>query len=155
MARAVSSVGRRRYRPTMLDHLALQCADAEAAAAFYVRVFEACGVRETMRFDTPHGPTVALGGPDGFPKLWLGPLVESGDRPVHLALTAPSRDAVDKVYFAARGTKTTILHEPRTWPEYHAGYYAVFFRDPDGNNVEAVHHTWPSSVGPSSVGPSS
>lgn len=29
---------------------------------------------------------------------------------------------------------------PREWPEYHPGYYAVFLRDPDGHNVEAVHH---------------
>jgi catechol 2,3-dioxygenase-like lactoylglutathione lyase family enzyme len=28
------------------------------------------------------------------------------------------------------------------YPEYHPGYYGVFFRDPDGNNVEAVHHSW-------------
>jgi hypothetical protein len=27
------------------------------------------------------------------------------------------------------------------WPEYHAGYYGAFVRDPDGNNVEAVCHT--------------
>jgi hypothetical protein len=27
------------------------------------------------------------------------------------------------------------------WPEYHPGYYGAFVRDPDGNNVEAVHHT--------------
>ncbi len=33
-----------------------------------------------------------------------------------------------------------VLHEPREWPEYHPGYYAVFLRDPDGHNVEAVHH---------------
>ena len=26
------------------------------------------------------------------------------------------------------------------WPIYHPGYYGVFLRDPDGNNVEAVHH---------------
>ena len=25
-------------------------------------------------------------------------------------------------------------------PEYNPGYYGVFLRDPDGNNVEAVHH---------------
>jgi catechol 2,3-dioxygenase-like lactoylglutathione lyase family enzyme len=49
---------------------------------------------------------------------------------------------VDRVHEAAKGTGTEILHEPRVWPEYHAGYYAVFFRDPDGNNVEAVHHTF-------------
>jgi hypothetical protein len=28
------------------------------------------------------------------------------------------------------------------WPEYHAGYYGAFVRDPDGNNVEAVHHSF-------------
>ena len=35
---------------------------------------------------------------------------------------------------------TTVLHEPRVWPEYHPGYYGAFVRDPDGNNVEAVCH---------------
>jgi predicted lactoylglutathione lyase len=59
---------------------------------------------------------------------------------VHLALSAPSRAAVDQVFNAARQAGTEILHEPRVWPEYHPGYYGVFFRDPDGNNVEAVHH---------------
>jgi catechol 2,3-dioxygenase-like lactoylglutathione lyase family enzyme len=142
VARAVSPVRPRRYGPTMLDHLALQCADVGAAADFYTRVFAACGVREAMRLDTPLGPTVALSGPDGFPKVWLGPQVDSGDRPVHLALTAPSREAVDQVFHAARAAKAEILHAPRLWPEYHAGYYGVFFRDPDGNNLEAVHHTF-------------
>lgn len=36
-----------------------------------------------------------------------------------------------------------VLHEPRVWPDYHPGYFGAFVRDPDGNNVEAVHHTWP------------
>jgi catechol 2,3-dioxygenase-like lactoylglutathione lyase family enzyme len=35
-----------------------------------------------------------------------------------------------------------VLHEPRVWPEHHPGYYGGFVRDPDGNNVEAVHHTF-------------
>ncbi len=30
----------------------------------------------------------------------------------------------------------------RAWPEYHPGYFAAFVRDPDGNTVEAVHHTF-------------
>jgi catechol 2,3-dioxygenase-like lactoylglutathione lyase family enzyme len=128
----------------MLDHLALQCADVDAAADFYTRVFAPCGVRELMRFDSPGGPVVGLCGPDSFPRLWLGPLVDSGNRPVHLAIAAPSRQAVDDVYAAAQSTGTEILHQPRIWPEYHEGYYGVFFRDPDGNNVETVHHTFPA-----------
>jgi catechol 2,3-dioxygenase-like lactoylglutathione lyase family enzyme len=126
----------------MLDHLALQCADVDAAAGFYTRVFAPCGVREAMRIEHAEGLVVGLSGPDGFPKLWFGPMEGPGNRPVHLALTAPSREAVDDVYAAAQDAGAEILHEPRVHPEYHPGYYGVFFRDPDGNNVEAVHHTF-------------
>src|SRR5215218_2830550 len=116
----------------MLDHLALQCADAGAAADFYTRVLASCDVRELMRFDSPGGAVVGLCGPDNFPRLWLGAAVDTGVRPVHLALSAPGREAVDAVATLARNSGTEILHEPRIWPEYHPGYYAVFFRDPDG-----------------------
>jgi catechol 2,3-dioxygenase-like lactoylglutathione lyase family enzyme len=129
----------------MIDHLGLQCRDAEAAAAFYLRVFAGCGIGEAMRIDTPGGPVIGMAGPDGMPQLWVSPAEDSGHRPVHLALHAPSREAVDAVFAAAREAGAEILHEPRVWPEYHPGYYGVFFRDPDGNNVEAVHHTPPSS----------
>ena len=40
---------------------------------------------------------------------------------------------------SAGGRCGTSPH-PRVWPEYHPGYYGVFLRDLDGNNVEAVHH---------------
>ena len=126
----------------MLDHLALQSDDVDAVAAFYIRVFAALGVREAMRNQRPEGQVVGLSGPDGFPHLWFGPLVDRGVRPVHLALTAPSRAAVDEVHEAARQAGAPILHPPRLWPEYHPGYYGVFLRDPDGNNLEAVHHTF-------------
>jgi catechol 2,3-dioxygenase-like lactoylglutathione lyase family enzyme len=128
----------------MIDHVALQCRDVDASAAFYTRVLAACGVRELMRHESPGGTVVGLCGPDSFPRLWLGSAVDTGARPVHLALAAPSREAVDAAFAAAKDAGTEILHEPRTWPEYHPGYYAVFFRDPDGNNVEAVHHTFPA-----------
>jgi catechol 2,3-dioxygenase-like lactoylglutathione lyase family enzyme len=124
----------------MLDHLALQCTDVDAAATFYTRVFAAAGVREAMRFPAPGGSVVGLAGPDGQPRLWLGALVDDGVRPVHLALSAPSREAVDAVHAAALEAGVEVLHAPRVWPEYHPGYYGVFLRDPDGNNVEAVHH---------------
>ena len=122
----------------MIDHLSLQVADVDAAASFYTRVFAPAGVREAMR----HDGAVGLCGPDGFPRLWLGSMVDAGHRPVHLALSAPSREAVDEVFGLARAAGAEILHAPRIWPEYHPGYYGVFLRDPDGNNVEAVHHTF-------------
>jgi hypothetical protein len=31
---------------------------------------------------------------------------------------------------------------PGLRPQYHPGYYGAFVFDPDGNNLEAVHHTF-------------
>lgn len=60
----------------------------------------------------------------------------------HIAFTAPSCEAVQAFRDAAVSAGAEVLHEPRVWPEYHPGYFGVFVRDPDGNNVEAVHHTF-------------
>ena len=128
----------------VIDHLSLQVADPDAAASFYTRVFAPLGIREAMRHGSPEGFAVGLCGPDGFPRLWLGLQMDGGVRPVHLALTAPSREAVDEVFARAQEAGAEILHGPQLWPEYHPGYYGVFFRDPDGNNVEAVHHGSPA-----------
>ncbi|HRW19270.1 MAG TPA: VOC family protein, partial [Dermatophilaceae bacterium] len=54
--------------------------------------------------------------------------------------TAADAATVRAFHEAAVGLGAEVLHEPRLWPEYHAGYYGVFVRDPDGNNVEAVSH---------------
>ncbi len=55
--------------------------------------------------------------------------------------------AVQAFHDAAVELGAEVLHEPRVWPEYHPGYFGAFVRDPDGNNVEAVHHTWGEHVG--------
>ena len=33
----------------------------------------------------------------------------------------------------------TVLDAPAEYPQYGAGYYAVFFSDPDGLKLEFVH----------------
>jgi catechol 2,3-dioxygenase-like lactoylglutathione lyase family enzyme len=130
----------------MLDHLSIQASDVDAAAAFYLRVFAPLGIREAIRIDRDGAPVVGFSGPDGFPHFWLGPATGSAGREVHIAFTAPSRTAVDDVYRAAVEAGAEVLHSPRVWPEYHPGYYGVFVRDLDGNNVEAVHHTFPGAT---------
>lgn len=124
----------------MLDHLGLQVADVEASLAFYVRVFAPLGARELMRF--PHGETFVVGMTSGAdaPDFWLSPAAGAETREVHLAFRAADRAAVDAVHAAAVAAGAEILHPPREWPEYHPGYYAVFLRDLDGHNIEAVHH---------------
>lgn len=120
----------------MLDHLAIQCSDIAASAAFYDAVLAPLGGQRIMEFD----PEIGYGVPP-MPCFWLGPhRTGEGFRESHIALTAPDRAAVDAFVAAARAAGAEVLHEPRVWPEYHPNYYGGFVRDPDGNNVEAVCH---------------
>lgn len=121
----------------MLDHVAIQCSDTTASAAFYDAVLAPLGGTRVMDFGTVIGFGVAP-----MPDFWIGPF-DSGDgfRESHLAFTAPNRAAVRDFFDAAVALGAEVLHAPRLWPEYHPGYYGAFVRDPDGNNVEAVCHS--------------
>lgn len=62
---------------------------------------------------------------------------------IHLAFQAPDRGTVEAFYeaaLAAGGRDNGAAGERR----YHPGYYAAYVLDPDGNDVEAVHHGPPS-----------
>ena len=120
----------------MLDHVSIQCADADASAAFYDRVLATIGGQRIMEF----GPVIGYGVPP-MPNFWIGPVTTGeGFRESHIAFTAPDRAAVRSFFEAATAMGAEVLHEPRVWPEYHPSYYGAFVRDPDGNNVEAVCH---------------
>ncbi|GMU79041.1 MAG: hypothetical protein AMXMBFR46_18340 [Acidimicrobiia bacterium] len=121
----------------MLDHVSIQCADLAASTAFYDTVLGPLGATRLLETGSGIGYGVE------FPCFWLGPQrTGAGFRESHLAFRASGRDAVRTFRDAAVSIGAEILHEPRVWPEYHPGYYGAFVRDPDGNNVEAVHHTF-------------
>ena len=64
---------------------------------------------------------------------------------VHLAFRADSRAEVDRLHEEIKAIGAFIVASPRAYPEYTpAGYYAFFFKDPDGinlANVDAVSDT--------------
>lgn len=124
----------------MLDHLGLQVEDVKDSLDFYTGVFGPLGLRELIRIPAGDTFVVGLAGPDGQADFWLGPTGGPETRESHIAFRAPDRAAVDAVHEAAVAAGVEVLHAPREWPEYHPGYYAVFLRDPDGHNVEAVYH---------------
>ncbi|MGD9705804.1 MAG: VOC family protein [Acidimicrobiia bacterium] len=120
----------------MIDHLGIQCADLAKSAQFYDAVLAPVGGRRLMDFAEAMGYGVE------FPHFWLSRLTTGEpNREVHIAFTAPDRDAVRAFVAVAVEQGAEILHEPREWPEYHPNYYGGFVRDPDGNNVEAVCHS--------------
>ncbi|WP_152364371.1 VOC family protein [Microlunatus speluncae] len=120
----------------MIDHIGIQAENLAASAGFYDRVLAPLGQRRVMDF----GEAIGYGSGD-HPDFWIGRREDQiPNRPIHLAFVAPDRDAVLAFGAAAEAEGMEILHAPRVWPEYHDNYFAVFVRDPDGNNVEAVCH---------------
>ena len=70
--------------------------------------------------------------------LWIGERTPAAKQ--HIALSSPSRKAVDNFHAAAVRAGGKDNGAPGVRPDYHANYYAAFVFDPDGNNLEAVTH---------------
>jgi catechol 2,3-dioxygenase-like lactoylglutathione lyase family enzyme len=120
----------------MLDHVSIQCSDVARSAAFYDAVLSPLGGARVLDL----GEVIGYG-QGQEPVFWIGAHhTGEGFRESHLAFRAADRASVRSFFDAAVEFGAEVLHEPRAWPEYHAGYYGVFVRDPDGNNVEAVCH---------------
>jgi len=121
----------------MIDHIKLHVADAVRSKAFYEAALAPLGYRVVM--EPVAGVVVGMG--TGFPDFWLA----TSDAPTvaHVALRAEDRAAVDAFHAAALAAGGVDNGAPGLRPQYHPGYYGAFVLDPDGNNVEAVHHTFP------------
>lgn len=122
------------HRGRQIDHVHLRVSDVEASKRFYRAVFVSLG-----------WPEVLVEGPGFFHADEL--YVDKADGPVsrvHLAFQAADRDAVIAFHRAALGAGGRDNGGPGE-RSYHAGYYAAFVLDPDGNNIEAVFHGSPSA----------
>lgn len=133
------------HRGRLIDHIQLVVRDLPASRRFYEAVFES--------LDIP----IAGSGDDFF---WADELFIStpeSDAAAgqltgrhHIAFVARDRAMVDAFYQAglAAGGRDNGGPGERA---YHPGYYGAFLLDPDGNNIEAVHHGTPKSQSAESV----
>jgi catechol 2,3-dioxygenase-like lactoylglutathione lyase family enzyme len=122
------------HRGRLIDHIQLVVADLEASRRFYEALLGVIGV--------PMG-----GADEGY--FWADELFVSSASSLaaqgaltgrhHLAFQAGDRATVDAFHKAALANGGTDNGAPGERP-YHPGYYAAFVLDPDGNNIEAVHH---------------
>jgi len=122
----------------VIDHLTRTVRDADASVAFFRRVLQPLGYGVTMRF----GDFVGFGTPQK-PFFWVKP-GEAPTTPMHLALVAPSRLAVDRFHEEALAAGAQDNGAPGLRPDYHPHYYAAFVIDVDGHNLEAVCHLPPA-----------
>jgi catechol 2,3-dioxygenase-like lactoylglutathione lyase family enzyme len=120
-------------RAAFVDHLTLRVRDLEASRRFYRAALSPWGSRE---LELESGE-VAFG-PTGSEDLAIAAGEPSG--PLHLAFAAPDRETVDRFHEAALAAAGRDNGAPGERPQFHAGYYAAYVHDPDGNNVEAVNH---------------
>jgi len=57
----------------------------------------------------------------------------------HYAFELRARDEVDRIFAFLQAEKITVVDPPADYPSYGEGYYAVYFLDPDGLKLEAMH----------------
>ena len=128
-------------RGRLIDHVQLRVKDLEASKRFYRAVFKSLALPENFLVEG-----------DGYfyaDELFVDEATDYVTR-VHLAFQAGSREVVDAFYRAALAAGGRDNGGPGE-REYHPGYYGAFVFDPDGNNVEAVHHGPATRSAPSVV----
>jgi predicted lactoylglutathione lyase len=120
--------------PGQIEHLWIRVADLGASRAFYETIAPDAGFAvageesdpDRVRFGNNRGSFSVV---DGEPTV-----------NVHVAVPAVDHAAVDDFHRTATDAGHRDNGAPGERPEYHAGYYGAYVLDPDGNNVEVVHH---------------
>ena len=124
----------------MIDHIGFPVSDYAHSKAFYTRALAPLGYTLITEVQQAENDAFAAGfGADGNPDFWIGG--EGGlEKPLHVAVVAKDRAAVDAFHKAALAAGAKDNGAPGIRAHYHPHYYAAFVLDPDGHNIEAVCH---------------
>jgi catechol 2,3-dioxygenase-like lactoylglutathione lyase family enzyme len=127
-----------------MHHLDLTVGDLGRSRPFYALVLGFLGYHRVKSTDIIDVWDLAL--PDGV----CGIAIRAAERRRehdrytpglhHFAWNADSRQDVDRLHQRLVAAGVPILDVPAEYPQYGAGYYAVFFADPDGLKLEYVHY---------------
>jgi catechol 2,3-dioxygenase-like lactoylglutathione lyase family enzyme len=119
----------------LIDHIHLVTANLAASKRFYSAVLNALGRKITHEFEHAFASDELFISDAEF----VGP---DGTHPhrIHLAFQAKDRATVERFHRAGLEAGGRDNGAPRERSNYHPGYFGAFLLDPDGNNIEAVHH---------------
>jgi catechol 2,3-dioxygenase-like lactoylglutathione lyase family enzyme len=135
----------------LIDHVGFEVTDLERSQRFYDAVLYPLGARRMLQSE--HAVAYGVNGP----QVWIvmrspspalshpRPPASASNHPRppvpgygHLAVRASGRVAVDAAYAAGLANGGTDDGAPGMRPQYGAGYYAAYLRDPDDLRVEVV-----------------
>jgi catechol 2,3-dioxygenase-like lactoylglutathione lyase family enzyme len=127
----------------MLAHIGVNVQDLQRAKAYYDRLMPVLGFE-------PHlsaADQFAYRPMDGrlIPAIFFYPALQESTYSrhctglQHLAFLVPSRAVVHAVHTLVQELGSTIIQPPQEFLQYRPGYYAVFWHDPEGFMLEAVH----------------
>lgn len=135
----------------IIDHIEITVRDMGTAVPFYDRLLPLLGFDLTRRSDAVierHEKYVVSYEHPRMGFAITSPLRAFAGEAInrrkpgslhHLAFRAPSRDEVDRLHLELKAIGATIVSPPREYPEYTpTGYYALFFKDPEGIKYEVV-----------------
>ena len=135
--------------PPVIDHIHITVKNLARAERWYDNFLPLLGFslsdKETDRVPEHEyeiveysGPTLSVGLVN--PRPGCGGQAVNRRRPGalhHLAFRVESPEEVDRLYEAVQKISgTVILHPPQYYPEYCPDYYAVFFKDSEGIELE-------------------
>ena len=124
-------------RRVVIDHVSVGVSDLAASREFYRHALTPLGFAELGSWrEGAQEVTFGLEEADDFA---ISTAYGTG-APVHVAFAADRREQVDAFYSAALEAGGRDNGAPGLRPEYSDGYYGAFVLDPDGHNIEAVHH---------------
>ena len=116
----------------IIDHFNLPVSNVDASKKLYQPILATLGIDQVFIDEDAVG----------FGKMsWEFGLVPAVGviQKLHLAFEATSSQQVDNFHQTAIDLGMTSNGAPGLRPEYGANYYAAYFLDPDGHNIEAVY----------------
>jgi len=120
----------------MIDHVSIAVCDLAGCGRFYEAALAALGYSKLVT----RAGTIGFG--KKYPEFWLNErramTPVDPDSGTHICLRASDRQSVDAFHAAALQAGGRSDGAPGLRPEYTAGYYAAFVRDPEGNRIETV-----------------
>ncbi|MES2203352.1 MAG: VOC family protein [Patescibacteria group bacterium] len=119
----------------MIAHTTLHVSDIQKAKEFYSKALAPLGY--ALSKDMPEYKVAGFKSGEGNHDFWLQQV--EGLKPSHLAFTASSEEQTQEVHKAALAAGAKDNGGPGYRTDYGAGYYAAFFHDMDGNNIEAAY----------------